>query len=392
MLEHEAAHHDVEAGRRKRQGLVQVVDDEAHAAGAWLAPRLLEHAGREVDRGDRRTLGGQPQRVPPGAAPEVEHRPAPHVADRRAHHRLLERGQGVQVVVVHLRPSVVALPDRPGRRNLACLAHLSPPRVPDDSRSGRAGGTGGGRRFTRRPASDWISSRKGGAHAPGSSSSILPSPRPGLNRDHDRRHTCRRGPQGAHGNRRRAALRVQEGPARHRRGGASARLAAPHAKRGGPCRRPTRCRSRRTRRPWPPAALSGTAAVSPRPQSAHVTYAGPALESSRRYFWRVRAGTARAARPAWSAPAWFETGLLEPGDWKARWIEPSLNEDVKKPQPAPMLRGTFAVRGKLRAARAYVTSHGLYELEINGRRVGDELLHARAGRATTSASSTRPTT
>ena len=233
MLEHEAAHHDVEAGRRKRQGLVQVVDDEAHAAGAWLAPRLLEHAGREVDRGDRRTLGGQPQRVPPGAAPEVEHRPAPHVADRRAHHRLLERGQGVQVVVVHLRPSVVALPDRPGRRNLACLAHLSPPRVPDDSRSGRAGDTGGGRRFTRRPASDWISSRKGGAHAPGSSSSILPSPRPGLNRDHDRRHTCRRGPEGAHGDRRRAALRVQEGPARHRRGGASARLAAPHGSAGG---------------------------------------------------------------------------------------------------------------------------------------------------------------
>ena len=37
-----------------------------------------------------------------------------------------------------------------------------------------------------------------------------------------------------------------------------------------------------------------------------------------------------------------------------------------------MLRGSFAVRGKLRAARAYVTSHGLYELEVNGRRVGDE--------------------
>ena len=108
-------------------------------------------------------------------------------------------------------------------------------------------------------------------------------------------------------------------------------------------------------------------------QSVHVPYGGPALESSRRYFWRVRAWDGAGRATAWSPPAWFETGLLEPADWKARWIEPALDEDLKTSQPAPMLRGTFAVRGRIRAARAYVTSHGLYELEINGRRVGDQL-------------------
>jgi alpha-L-rhamnosidase len=108
-------------------------------------------------------------------------------------------------------------------------------------------------------------------------------------------------------------------------------------------------------------------------QSVHVPYAGPPLASSRRYFWRVRAWDGSGRATAWSAASWFEMGLLAPGDWKASWIEPTRNEDVKRSQPAPMLRGTFAVSGKVRSARAYVTSHGLYELEINGHRVGDQL-------------------
>ena len=66
-------------------------------------------------------------------------------------------------------------------------------------------------------------------------------------------------------------------------------------------------------------------------------------------------------------------GLLSSEDWKARWIEAAQDEGAKASQPAPMLRGTFAVKGKVRSARAYVTSLGLYELEINGKRVGDQL-------------------
>ena len=57
-------------------------------------------------------------------------------------------------------------------------------------------------------------------------------------------------------------------------------------------------------------------------QSVHVPYAGPALESSRRYHWRVRAWDGKGTATPWSAGAWFETGLLSPADWKARWIEP----------------------------------------------------------------------
>jgi alpha-L-rhamnosidase len=108
-------------------------------------------------------------------------------------------------------------------------------------------------------------------------------------------------------------------------------------------------------------------------RSVHVPYAGPPLESSGRYTWRVRAWDGARKASAWSAPASFEMGLLAPDDWKARWVQPGGEEDTKASAPAPVLRGAFEVKGAVRSARAYVTSLGLYELEINGKRVGDQL-------------------
>jgi alpha-L-rhamnosidase len=108
-------------------------------------------------------------------------------------------------------------------------------------------------------------------------------------------------------------------------------------------------------------------------RQAHVPYAGPTLESSRRYQWRVRVWDGSGKASAWSAAASWEMGLLRPVDWKARWIQPAGEEDKETSQPSPMLRRAFRLKAMPRAARAYVTSLGLYELEINGRRVGDQL-------------------
>lgn len=108
-------------------------------------------------------------------------------------------------------------------------------------------------------------------------------------------------------------------------------------------------------------------------RSAHHTYEGPALESGARYFWRARAWNENGRPSGWSAPAWFEMGLLAPSDWQARWIEPDLETDASSPQPSPMLRREFAVDGAVQKARLYVTSHGVFEMYVNGRRVGDEL-------------------
>ena len=108
-------------------------------------------------------------------------------------------------------------------------------------------------------------------------------------------------------------------------------------------------------------------------ESTQRAYEGPALQSGQRYHWQVRAWDGSGTASAWSAPASWEMGLLEPSDWKASWIEPDLPEDVKTSGPAPLLRRAFKLSGVVERARAYVTSHGLYELHLNGRRVGDQL-------------------
>jgi len=107
--------------------------------------------------------------------------------------------------------------------------------------------------------------------------------------------------------------------------------------------------------------------------SVNQVYDGPALKSSQRYFWRVRIWDESGAESAWSEHAYFEMGLLNPADWKMGWIEPNLKEDLTRSQPSPFLRGTFKINGAVRSARAYVTSHGLYELHLNGQRVGDQV-------------------
>jgi len=108
--------------------------------------------------------------------------------------------------------------------------------------------------------------------------------------------------------------------------------------------------------------------------SVHVAYGGPALTSSARCYWRVRVWDGANAVSAWSQPAYWEMGLLQPSDWTASWIEPDIPEDLKVSGPAPMLRREFRLKGDIERARAYVTSHGVYEMEVNGRRVGEAVL------------------
>jgi alpha-L-rhamnosidase len=109
-------------------------------------------------------------------------------------------------------------------------------------------------------------------------------------------------------------------------------------------------------------------------QSVLVPYGGEAIRSRQRYFWQVRVWDAASQASAWSAPAWWETGLLASGDWAARWIEPALQEDTSAPAPSPFLRRPFGLKGPIRSARIYVSSHGLYELHLNGAPVGRDVL------------------
>lgn len=108
--------------------------------------------------------------------------------------------------------------------------------------------------------------------------------------------------------------------------------------------------------------------------SNQVEYGGPALESGKIYFWQVQVADNHGHVSEWSKTARWEMGLLAAADWKANWITPDVAEDETKSNPSPMLRREFLVNAKKKVERArlYASAMGLYEMELNGKRVGDE--------------------
>lgn len=108
-------------------------------------------------------------------------------------------------------------------------------------------------------------------------------------------------------------------------------------------------------------------------QSLMVDYAGPVLQSAQKYYWQVRVWSNDGKQSAWSEPAFWQMGLLNPTDWKANWIQPGYPEDSIT-RPSPLLRNQFTISKKIKSATVFITSHGLYEAFINGRRVGDAWL------------------
>jgi len=108
--------------------------------------------------------------------------------------------------------------------------------------------------------------------------------------------------------------------------------------------------------------------------SNQVEYAGPALESGKIYFWQVQVADNHGHESEWSKTARWEMGLLAEADWKAKWITPEVAEDETKSNPSPMLRREFVVNAKKKVERArlYASAMGLYEMELNGKRAGDQ--------------------
>jgi len=85
----------------------------------------------------------------------------------------------------------------------------------------------------------------------------------------------------------------------------------------------------------------------------------------------VRVRDARGWGP-WSEPSLVEAGLLDASDWSARFVGPATDEERTA---LPLVRSPeVAIDGELVAARVYATAHGVFELELNGVRVGDEEL------------------
>lgn len=112
-------------------------------------------------------------------------------------------------------------------------------------------------------------------------------------------------------------------------------------------------------------------------ETVGLAYAGKPLQSRRQCHWKVRVWDQNGQVSDWSAPARWEMGLLKPSDWKAQWITRDWTGlDASRTQPPLYLRKEFALRRdtKVVRARIYATAMGVYELYLDGGRVGDEWL------------------
>ncbi len=108
-------------------------------------------------------------------------------------------------------------------------------------------------------------------------------------------------------------------------------------------------------------------------QSVNVVYDGPALKSLQRVYWQVRIWDNKGNASAWSAPAWWEMGILDPGLWKASWVTLGSEPDIIESKPSQYFRKDFSSVKKVKSARVYVTSLGLYQLFLNGQKVSSDL-------------------
>ncbi len=108
-------------------------------------------------------------------------------------------------------------------------------------------------------------------------------------------------------------------------------------------------------------------------KSIQVPYSGPHPKSGERIYWQVRVWDKHGNTSPWSQAAFFEMGLLNPKEWKAHWITSGFTIDTLRSNPSPYFRNSFTLNKKIKAARIYVTSLGLYDLFLNGEKVGDQV-------------------
>ncbi len=102
-----------------------------------------------------------------------------------------------------------------------------------------------------------------------------------------------------------------------------------------------------------------------------VVYKGDKLRPFTRYFWKVKVQLGDGEWSNYSKIASFETGMMNQKNWKGNWISDTYDYNVK---PAPYFRKEFNIQKKVKSAHAYIAVGGLYELYLNGNKVGNHRL------------------
>jgi alpha-L-rhamnosidase len=113
-------------------------------------------------------------------------------------------------------------------------------------------------------------------------------------------------------------------------------------------------------------------------KSLLISYGGKQLQSATKYFWKVRVITNKGEAFG-NENAFFSTGLLNAADWKAKWIgydKASAWDSITQWSrlSARYLRKEFQNNSSIRRATVYISGLGMYELYINGKKIGDQVL------------------
>jgi len=119
--------------------------------------------------------------------------------------------------------------------------------------------------------------------------------------------------------------------------------------------------------------LSWSSGKTTSDQSVYVEYQGSPLKPDTRYFWQVRTWDDKNKASKWSEVAFWHTAYFDTNSWQAQWIGPGYEEDTIL-RPSPYFRKQFSTNKTIAQATAYITSHGIYEAFINGKRLGDAYL------------------
>ncbi len=99
-------------------------------------------------------------------------------------------------------------------------------------------------------------------------------------------------------------------------------------------------------------------------QSTHVKADGLSLTPQNRYYWRVWVKDNKGNEATSTESAYFESGLFGSGWSGAQWIKSRSTEGV------PRFRKSMVLTKAVKSAWLYTTALGIYDLNINGQRVG----------------------
>lgn len=115
-------------------------------------------------------------------------------------------------------------------------------------------------------------------------------------------------------------------------------------------------------------------------QSLNIPYEGKPLVSNQKVYWKLKVWDKNNIESAWSSVAMWSAGIMNSADWKARWIgmdKPMSNDTLEGEAPkinARYLHKKFELPKSIKTAIVNISGLGLYELYINGKKVGNDVL------------------